>query len=77
MKAYIVLNAGDTRENTSPESIFEHAREHLAYFKVPRFLECVDDLPRTPSERVEKHKLVKMKADLRVGSYDAAQKIWR
>jgi len=77
VKAYIVLKAGYTRENTSPESILEHAREQLAYFKIPRFLECVEDLPRTPSERVEKHKLVKMKADLRVGSYDAVEKIWR
>jgi acyl-CoA synthetase (AMP-forming)/AMP-acid ligase II len=77
VKAYIVLKAGYTRENTSPESILEHAREQLAYFKIPRFLECVDDLPRTPSERVEKHKLVKMKPDLRVGSYDAVEKVWR
>ncbi len=77
VKAYIVLKAGYTRENTSPESILEHAREQLAYFKVPRFIEYADDLPRTPSERVEKHKLMKMKADLRVGSYDAVEKVWR
>lgn len=77
VKAYIVLKAGHTQEDTPPESILEYAREQLAYFKVPRFIEYADDLPRTPSERVEKHKLVKMKADLRVGSYDAADKIWR
>ena len=77
VKAYIVLKAGHTQEDTPPESILDYAREQLAYFKVPRFIEYADDLPRTPSERVEKHKLVKMKADLRVGSYDAADKIWR
>ncbi len=77
VKAYIVLKEGHTQEDTSPESILDYAREQLAYFKVPRFIEYADDLPRTPSERIEKHKLVKMKADLRIGSYDAVEKIWR
>jgi carnitine-CoA ligase len=77
VKAYIVLKAGYTRESVPPESILDYAREQLAYFKVPRFIEYVADLPRTPSERVEKHKLVKTKADLRAGSYDAVEKVWR
>jgi crotonobetaine/carnitine-CoA ligase len=77
VKAYIVLKDGYTLEDTPPESILDYARDQLAYFKVPRFIEYADDLPRTPSERVEKHKLVKMKADLRVGSYDAVEKVWR
>jgi crotonobetaine/carnitine-CoA ligase len=77
VKAYIVLKVGHSPEDTPPESILDYAREQLAYFKVPRFIEYVDDLPRTPSERVEKHKLVKMKGDLRVGSYDAVEKVWR
>jgi crotonobetaine/carnitine-CoA ligase len=77
VKAYIVLKDGYTKESASPESILDYAREQLAYFKVPRFIEYADDLPRTPSERVEKHKLVKMKADLRVGSYDAVDKVWK
>lgn len=33
------------------------AAERLARFKVPRFWAFADDLPRTPSARVEKHKL--------------------
>jgi crotonobetaine/carnitine-CoA ligase len=49
----------------------------LAYFKVPRYVEFVDDLPRTASERIEKHKLVKAKSDLRTGSYDAMERVWR
>jgi crotonobetaine/carnitine-CoA ligase len=77
VKAYIVLKAGHSRKDTPPDSILDYARKQLAYFKVPRYIEYLDDLPRTPSERVEKHKLVKMKADLRVGSYDAVDKVWR
>ena len=77
VKAYIILKEGHTSEDTPPEAILDHARKQLAYFKVPRYIEYADDLPRTPSERVEKHKLVKMKPDLRVGSYDAVDKTWR
>ncbi|MBP8001003.1 MAG: AMP-binding protein [Chloroflexi bacterium] len=77
VKAYIVLKAEHTPEDTPPEAILDYARQQLAYFKVPRFIEYADDLPRTPSERVEKHKLTKMKPDLRVGSYDAVAKAWK
>jgi acyl-CoA synthetase (AMP-forming)/AMP-acid ligase II len=77
VKAYIILKADHLLENTPPETILDYAREQLAYFKVPRYIEYVDDLPRTPSERVEKHRLLKAKPDLRVGSYDAVEKIWR
>lgn len=77
VKAYIVLQEGETKETVPPEEIVAFARERLAYFKVPRYIEYVDDLPRTPSERVEKHKLIAAKEDLRVGSYDAVDKVWR
>jgi crotonobetaine/carnitine-CoA ligase len=74
VKAYIVLCPGLAGD---PETILDHARDQLAYFKVPRYVEFVDDLPRTASERVEKHKLVKAKPDLRAGSYDTVDKVWR
>ena len=57
--------------------IVEFAKQKLAYFKVPRYIEYAQNLPRTPSERVEKHKLVAAKDDLRAGSYDAVDKKWR
>ncbi|WP_320668687.1 AMP-binding protein [Patulibacter defluvii] len=39
------------------------AAERLAPFKVPRFWSLVDELPRTPSERVAKHQLPRTAAD--------------
>lgn len=77
VKAYIVLQEGETKETVPPEEIVAFAKERLAYFKVPRYIEYVDDLPRTPSERVEKHKLIAAKEDLRMDSYDAVDKVWR
>lgn len=31
--------------------------EHMAYYMVPRYLDTIDALPKTPSEKIEKYKL--------------------
>lgn len=31
--------------------------EHMAYYMVPRYLDVIDALPKTPSEKIEKYKL--------------------
>jgi carnitine-CoA ligase len=54
VKAVVVLREGatvDVRELT------EHCIANMPYFAVPRYIEIADDLPRTPSGKVEKHKL--------------------
>jgi crotonobetaine/carnitine-CoA ligase len=77
VKAYIVLQDDESKETVPPEEIIEFAKQKLAGFKVPRYIEYVDDMPRTPSERIEKHKLIQAKGDLRLDSYDAVDKLWR
>lgn len=77
VKVYIVLQPGETPETAPPEDLLSFARAQLAKFKVPRYIEYVDDLPRTPSERVEKHRLIAARPDLREGSYDAVEGRWR
>jgi len=77
VKAYIVLKDGESKKTVPPEAILEFAKQKLAYFKVPRYIEYVDDLPRTPSERIAKHKLIRAKDDLRKNSYDGVDKLWR
>ena len=39
------------------DALVEHCRERLAYFAVPRYVRVVDELPKTPSQRVQKFKL--------------------
>lgn len=41
----------------SAEQIFDWAEENLASFKVPRYVEFVDSLPKTPTEKIQKAKL--------------------
>lgn len=37
-----------------PLALAQHCAENLPYFAVPRYIELVDDLPRTPTGRVQK-----------------------
>jgi acyl-CoA synthetase (AMP-forming)/AMP-acid ligase II len=55
VKAYIVLKPGATPSSASPEDIWNFCKPHLAAFKVPRFLEYRDELPKTPSSKVQKN----------------------
>ncbi|MFN8575081.1 MAG: AMP-binding protein [Gemmatimonadaceae bacterium] len=74
VKAYVQLQPDHPA--VEPLAIVEFVRQHLAAFKAPRFVEFVDEFPRTPSERIAKHVLVASKPNLREGSYDALTGTW-
>jgi crotonobetaine/carnitine-CoA ligase len=76
VKAFVQLQPGAAPELLAPEALLGFVRERLAPFKVPRFVEYVDDFPRTPSERIEKHKLLALREDHREGAYDAVAGAW-
>jgi carnitine-CoA ligase len=52
VKAFVILTA-----EVSPGELRDFAKQTLTPFKVPRFIEVVDELPHTPTGRVAKHKL--------------------
>ena len=52
------------------ETIVRWCAENLAYFKVPRYIEVRDELPRTPSLRVRKDLLRQEREDLISGCFD-------
>jgi len=54
VKANIVLKPG---ENLLPEDVIKFCNERMAYFAVPRYLEFVCELPKTPTNRIEKYRL--------------------
>jgi crotonobetaine/carnitine-CoA ligase len=54
VKAFVVLRDGAGAE---PRALREHAAGRLTRFKVPRYVELVDELPHTPTGRVAKHRL--------------------
>ena len=68
IKAWVVVEAG--RAPDFP-ALREWAAQRLTAFKVPRFWQAVDALPRTPTARVAKHQLPTGHSD---DEYDAEQR---
>ena len=60
VKAFVV-GAGDTPVDVADLHAF--AAEHLAPYKVPRFIEVVPDLPHTATGRIAKHQLPRDRTD--------------
>lgn len=54
VKICVVLKPG---ESLAPEELIAYAAERMPYFAVPRFVEFMDSLPKTPTERVQKYLL--------------------
>jgi len=72
-KAYVVLLEGGS---VDPEVLWGYLASRLASFKVPRYWEFRDDLPRTPSERIAKAMLEDGRSSWREATYDARSKTW-
>ena len=53
-KAYIVPKVG---VSPNADSVITYCREHLAAYKVPRFVQFVDDLPKTSTGKVMRREL--------------------
>jgi long-chain acyl-CoA synthetase len=77
VKVYVQLAPGETRRTVPPERVLEHVRGLLAPYKTPRYIEYVDQFERTASNKVSKLALKRQKPDLRLGSYDSVDGVWR
>ena len=55
VKAYIVLKPGQT---ATEEEIIQYCRDNLAYYKVPKFVEFRDELPKTMVGKILRRVLV-------------------
>ena len=55
LKACVVLKP--RANDVGADAIWSHCAERLAAFKVPRYIEFVAELPKTPSSKVQKHLL--------------------
>ena len=54
--ASIVLR-DSAKDSFTPESLIAHCNRNLAYFMVPRYIDLVQDMPATLSQKIEKYKL--------------------
>jgi acyl-CoA synthetase (AMP-forming)/AMP-acid ligase II len=58
-KAFLQLRPGHAPDLDTAMSVIEHARQHLARFKIPAYVEFVESFSLTPSARIEKRHLMK------------------
>jgi crotonobetaine/carnitine-CoA ligase len=76
VKACLVLQPGATRETASPDRILAHCSAELAVFKVPRYIEYCESLPKTASGKIAKH-LLNNAANPLARCFDRVEGRWR
>lgn len=54
VRVLVILRRG---HSLKPEELLTHCYRHMAYFMVPRFIDIVEDFPRTSTAKVEKYKI--------------------
>ena len=57
VKSVLTLNPGYVGSDELAKDIQAFARDHLAGFKVPRSIEFVDELPRSPAGKIQRKKV--------------------
>jgi len=58
-KAFIVLNEGFKTSESVAEELRDHCRKNMAPFKAPRFIQFLNELPKTGQGKIDKKQLLK------------------
>jgi len=56
-RAYVVLSPGNTPDTNLESELKNHVKASLAPFKYPRWIEFVDELPKTATGKIQRFKL--------------------
>lgn len=56
-KAYVVLQAGTQGSDELVQTLKDHVKQRLVPFKYPRWIEFVDELPKTATGKIQRFKL--------------------
>ncbi len=55
--AYVILKDGVEKANGLDDALKDHVRGRLAHYKCPRWIEFVDDLPKTTTGKIQRFRL--------------------
>lgn len=72
VKAYVLLKDVSHVNEATAQLLINHCKSTLAAFKVPRYIEFIDELPRTPTRKVAKHELKNWPIVAMQGSWDSS-----
>lgn len=56
-KAYVILNEGHSGSDDLVNELIEYCKEKMAAYKRPRWIEFVDELPKTATGKIQRYKL--------------------
>jgi benzoate-CoA ligase family protein len=56
-KAYVVLRQGQTGSDDLANELIDYCRQNMASYKRPRWIEFVDELPKTATGKIQRFKL--------------------
>jgi benzoate-CoA ligase len=56
-QAYVVLKRGQAPSAALAEELRQHVKTHLAPYKYPRWIEFIDELPKTATGKIQRFKL--------------------
>lgn len=77
VKAFLVLAEGRSSDEVPPAVVEAAAAQHLAAYKIPRYIEYVTELPLTASGKVAKAALRERDAGRAPVGFDRVDGIWR
>jgi acyl-coenzyme A synthetase/AMP-(fatty) acid ligase len=76
VKACIVLKPEWTPQTATPQMVVEHCRQHLAKFKLPRYVQFYLELPKTGSNKIAKKQLTDGGGQPQTETFDIAEGAW-
>ena len=56
-KAFVILNKDYTPSDELAEELIQYCREKMAEYKRPRWVEFVDELPKTATGKIQRFRL--------------------
>jgi benzoate-CoA ligase len=56
-KAFVVLKAGHTGSDALAKALQQHVKDRLAVYKYPRWIEFMNELPKTATGKIQRFKL--------------------
>jgi acyl-CoA synthetase (AMP-forming)/AMP-acid ligase II len=76
VKAFIVSRPSELEAEELGRELSEYAASQLARFKLPEYYEFLEEFPMTPSQRIQKKKLLSSDRDQRVDVFDVRADRW-
>ena len=77
VKLYVVLQPGFSSEQVTPSKVIAYCEDKLAAFKMPRYIEYMDEFPHTTSGKIAKHQLESTAAKRQRKIFDRTANAWR